>query len=55
MSEEIPKEVIKELAFEALADAERKMYKYATCCDIGDERTRAFEIYENIRTASRVT
>lgn len=29
-------------------------YTYAVECDIGREREKAFEIYENLRTAGRV-
>lgn len=44
----------KDKAFAALRDAEKRMYEYACNLDVGDERTKAFEIYENIRTAARV-
>jgi hypothetical protein len=47
-------ESLKNAAFEALRDAERRMHKYASALDIGDDRTKAFEIFENIRNASRV-
>lgn len=30
-------------------EAENAAYAYAIACEIGDERTRAFQIYENIR------
>lgn len=35
-------------------ETEKVAYDYACACDIGDERERAFEIYENIRIAGRV-
>lgn len=44
----------KEKAFAALRQAEKLMYEYACNLDVGDERTKAFEVYENIRTAARV-
>ena len=47
-------ESLKNAAFEALRDAERRMHKYACALDISDERTKAFEIFENIRNAARV-
>tara|TARA_R110000744_G_scaffold64994_3_gene133540 strand:+ start:46 stop:210 length:165 start_codon:yes stop_codon:yes gene_type:complete len=50
MSEEELK-ALKEDALSTLRDAEQKMYKYAGACDLGDERTKAFEIYQNIRHA----
>lgn len=47
-------ESLKNAAFEALRDAEKRMHAYACALDIGDERTKAFEIFENIRNAARV-
>lgn len=44
----------KEAAFAALREAERKMYAYFISCDLGDERIKAAEVFENIRTAARV-
>jgi hypothetical protein len=49
-----PTNPVKDEAFAALRDAERKMYAYATSCDIGLEREQAFQIYENVRLAGRV-
>lgn len=43
---------LKAAAFTALRDAERRMHAYARELDVGDERTRALEIYENIRKAA---
>jgi hypothetical protein len=34
--------------------AERAAYAYFGACPVGDERIRASEVYENIRTATRV-
>ena len=39
------------VAFEALNTAERAFYNYATKCDVGYERTKAFNCFENIRRA----
>lgn len=47
-------ESLKNAAFKALCDAEKRMHAYACALDIGDERTKAFEIFENIRNAARV-
>lgn len=41
-------------ALKKLTEAEKAMYLYAGECEVGEERTRAFEIYGNIRTATRV-
>lgn len=40
-------------AFEALREAEKAWHKYAALLDVGPERSRAFDIYELIRTAPR--
>lgn len=47
-------ESLKNAAFAALRDAEKRMHAYASALDVGDERTKAFEIFENIRNAARV-
>jgi hypothetical protein len=52
--QEALKEILKDYAFKLLAETEKAMHSYATHCDVGDERTKAFDIYENIRIASRV-
>lgn len=44
---------LKHQALDALREAEAKMYAYACELDLGEERTRAFEVYENIRNAPR--
>jgi len=47
-------ESLKNAAFESLRDAEKRMHAYACALEVGDERTKAFEIFENIRNAARV-
>jgi len=37
-----------------IRDAEQAAHYYACQCEIGREREKAFEIYENLRTAQRV-
>lgn len=44
---------LKRIALEKHREAEKAMYAYAIECD-GVERVKAFEAYENIRTATRV-
>lgn len=46
--------LLKAQALEKLREAEKLMYDYFCACDIGPERTRAHEVYENIRNATRV-
>jgi hypothetical protein len=41
-------------AHAALDAAERAWYAYAGLIDVGPDRTRAFEVYENVRNARRV-
>ena len=38
----------------AVSAAEKAWYEYAGMCEVGPERCRAFDIYENIRVARRV-
>ena len=45
---------LKEDALNTLDDAVGKLHKYASACDIGDERIWAFEVYQNARLATRV-
>ena len=45
---------IKMFADQAHAVAEKRWHEYACSCEVGPERNRAFEIYENIRVATRV-
>lgn len=47
-------ESLKNSAFASLRDAESRMHKYASALEIGDDRVKAFEIFENIRNAARV-
>jgi hypothetical protein len=49
-----PIDLLKDSAFSALRVAEKRMHAYACELEVGDERTKAFEIYENIRNAARV-
>lgn len=44
---------LKRIALEKHREAEKAMYNYAKECN-GIERMEAFEVYENIRTATRV-
>jgi hypothetical protein len=44
----------KEKAHRALNDAENAWYAYAGLCDVGPDRTRAFEVYQNVRLARRL-
>lgn len=39
---------------ELMHEAEKAAYEYFCVCDLGPEREKASEIYENIRTAGRV-
>jgi hypothetical protein len=45
---------LKRIAQESLKEAEARAYEYATSLDVGGERIKAFEIYENIRKAAAV-
>lgn len=45
---------IKHFAEQAHIVAEKRWHEYACSCEVGPERNRAFEIYENIRVATRV-
>lgn len=49
-----PIDLLRDSAFSALRTAEKRMHAYACELDVGPERTKAFEIFENIRNASRV-
>lgn len=52
--DDFAKEQLKENAYRLLNEAEVAMHGYAIMCDVGDERTRAFDVYEKIRTADRI-
>ena len=56
MSEPTEQELkkLKEDAFNAHDNAVSLLHKYACACPLGDERIRAFEIYQNVRVAVRV-
>ena len=45
----------KEAAHGALDAASAAWYTYAGMCDVGPERERAFEVYDNVRMARRVS
>lgn len=47
-------DLLRESAFSALREAERKMHAYAKELEVGQERINAFEVFENIRNAARV-
>lgn len=47
------KEELKETFGRISGELERAAYAYAQSCDIGEERTIAFEMYEEIRTMWR--
>ncbi len=38
----------------AIRKAEEEAYKYFQECELGDERNKAGEIYENLRIAARI-
>jgi hypothetical protein len=45
---------LKEIRDSAMRTAEKAAYSYACACEVGNERTKAFEIYENVLNAGRV-
>jgi len=45
--------VARDAANRALDAAERAWYEYAGECEVGADRTRAFDVYEKVRTARR--
>tara|TARA_R110000772_G_scaffold181116_1_gene292445 strand:+ start:238 stop:423 length:186 start_codon:yes stop_codon:yes gene_type:complete len=47
-------QTLKKNAYKQLAEAEIAMHKYACACDVGDEREKTFDVYENIRRAVTV-
>ncbi len=47
-------EKLKQEALAKIREAEKAAYAWACECDVGAERVRAFEIYDNVRTATRV-
>ena len=48
------KDKLRKEAQEKLHEAEKAYYTYAAYLPIGDERVKAFEVFENIRNAGRV-
>lgn len=53
MSNEVEFKKIREEFFRKRLEAEKAAYAYFCTCEIGDEREKASEIYERIRTATR--
>ena len=47
-------QILKATVLKKMREAELAMYNYARILPLGDERTRAFEVYENLRNAGRV-
>ncbi|WKE65076.1 hypothetical protein PVT67_15645 [Gallaecimonas kandeliae] len=47
-------EAAKEKAHRLLNEAEQAWHAYAAQLDVGPERERAFEVYQNVRLARRV-
>lgn len=54
MSEDVKLDLLKQDLLEKHRAAEKAAYEYFCACEVGDERSRAFEVYENIRNATRV-
>lgn len=44
----------KSAAHRALDAAEKAWYEYAGLCDVGPDRIRAFDVYQNVRMARRL-
>lgn len=44
---------LKKIALDKLHDATVAMHDYARECEVGEERIKAFEAYERLRTATR--
>lgn len=47
-------EAARTAAYKALTAAEKAWYAYAGVCEVGDERTQAFQVYENVLNARRL-
>lgn len=47
-------EEAKTRAHRALDVASKAWYEYAAMCEVGPDRTRAFEVYENVHNARRL-
>lgn len=46
-------DITKEKVMDTLQAVTKMLYEYACQCEVGDERTRAFNLYEIVRTAPR--
>jgi hypothetical protein len=44
----------RKLAFEKLREAEQAWYAYFGLCEVGPDRERAADVYEKVRTATRL-
>lgn len=51
---QLKKDALKNTALAKLREAEKAMYEYFCDCEVGKEREWASQVYENVRTASRV-
>ena len=51
---EIQLEAARLVAIEKLREAEKAWYKYFCLCEVGPDRERASQVYENVRTATRL-
>jgi predicted SprT family Zn-dependent metalloprotease len=45
---------LKDARNKAIAEAEKAAYAYFCECEVGQERIRASDIYDNVRTALRI-
>lgn len=45
---------LKKELIDAIAHAEKLAFEYFRQCDVGQEREAAGQVYENIRTATRI-
>ena len=51
---EMQLEYARRIAHEKLSEAEKAWYEYFSMCEVGTDRERASQVYENVRTASRL-
>ena len=54
MSDQTKLQELKRKRDEAIRAAEKAAYEYFCQCEVGQERIRAGDIYDNVRTAQRV-
>jgi hypothetical protein len=54
MDDDVKLEQMKRELLDAIRTAEKLAYAYFCECPIGDEREYACDVYENLRTATRV-